>query len=248
MAQRSDRAGRQGHRQADQICAADALSRRARARRFGLCTARRFSPRPATRGLIAERGKAGHGFRDRPLPAAVPRRRKHSRPDLADDHVSRPDVDLARQARGAHHAYRRAAIPRATSSPVVPDADVMFSGDLVEYHSACYCGDAHFTDWPATLDDIAEFNPQARWCRAAAPRSQRRRRSRDGIALTRRLSSPRSTARRESVGEGPLAQGDLSTPRARVMDPKFSSFAIYEHCLPFNVSRAYDEARASTIR
>jgi hypothetical protein len=27
-----------------------------------------------------------------------------------------------------------------------------------------------------------------------------------------------------------------------VMDPKFSSFAIYEHCLPFNVSRAYDEA------
>ena len=27
----------------------------------------------------------------------------------------------------------------------VPDAEVMFSGDLVEYRSACYCGDAHFT-------------------------------------------------------------------------------------------------------
>jgi hypothetical protein len=27
------------------------------------------------------------------------------------------------------------------------------------------------------------------------------------------------------------------------MDPKFKGFAIYEHCLPFNVSRAYDEAR-----
>ena len=26
------------------------------------------------------------------------------------------------------------------------------------------------------------------------------------------------------------------------MDPKFGSFAIYEHCLPFNVSRAFDEA------
>jgi hypothetical protein len=25
-------------------------------------------------------------------------------------------------------------------------------------------------------------------------------------------------------------------------DPKFSSFAIYEHCLPFNAARAYDEA------
>ena len=27
-----------------------------------------------------------------------------------------------------------------------------------------------------------------------------------------------------------------------VMDPKFSTWAIYEHCLPFNVSRAFDEA------
>jgi hypothetical protein len=25
-------------------------------------------------------------------------------------------------------------------------------------------------------------------------------------------------------------------------DPKFSDYAIYEHCLPFNVSRAFDEA------
>ena len=25
-------------------------------------------------------------------------------------------------------------------------------------------------------------------------------------------------------------------------DPKFADFAIYEHCLPFNVARAYDEA------
>ena len=26
-------------------------------------------------------------------------------------------------------------------------------------------------------------------------------------------------------------------------DPKFKDYAIYEHCLPFNVARAYDEAR-----
>src|SRR5207248_5258265 len=30
---------------------------------------------------------------------------------------------------------------------VVPDAGVVFSGDLVEYRSACYCGDAQFSDW-----------------------------------------------------------------------------------------------------
>ena len=26
-------------------------------------------------------------------------------------------------------------------------------------------------------------------------------------------------------------------------DKKFSGYAIYEHCLPFNVSRAFDEAK-----
>jgi glyoxylase-like metal-dependent hydrolase (beta-lactamase superfamily II) len=29
----------------------------------------------------------------------------------------------------------------------VPDAEVMFTGDIVEYHSACYCGDGHLQDW-----------------------------------------------------------------------------------------------------
>jgi hypothetical protein len=29
----------------------------------------------------------------------------------------------------------------------VPDENVMFTGDIVEYHSACYCGDGHFDDW-----------------------------------------------------------------------------------------------------
>jgi hypothetical protein len=34
----------------------------------------------------------------------------------------------------------------------------MFTGDIVEYHSACYCGDGHFADWgPDTLDNIAQL-------------------------------------------------------------------------------------------
>ena len=43
----------------------------------------------------------------------------------------------------------------------VPDAGVMYTGDIVEYRSACYCGDCHFNDWPATLDAIAAFRPEA---------------------------------------------------------------------------------------
>ena len=43
----------------------------------------------------------------------------------------------------------------------VPDAEVMFTGDIVEYHSACYCGDGHFEDWGDTLAEIANYNPVA---------------------------------------------------------------------------------------
>ena len=43
----------------------------------------------------------------------------------------------------------------------VPDAQVMFSGDLIEYHSACYCGDAHLRAWPDTLNAIREFDPKS---------------------------------------------------------------------------------------
>ena len=43
----------------------------------------------------------------------------------------------------------------------VPDEQVMFTGDIVEYHSACYCGDGHFNDWGGTLDRIAAFRPAA---------------------------------------------------------------------------------------
>ncbi|MFM2366666.1 MAG: hypothetical protein RIR95_1274, partial [Pseudomonadota bacterium] len=43
----------------------------------------------------------------------------------------------------------------------VPDENVMFTGDIVEAHSACYCGDGHFNDWGHTLDNIASFDVDA---------------------------------------------------------------------------------------
>ncbi|MEJ6393876.1 MBL fold metallo-hydrolase [Gymnodinialimonas sp. 2305UL16-5] len=123
----------------------------------------------------------------------------------------------------------------------VPDARVMFTGDIVEYHSACYCGDGHFRDWPDTIEAIRALNPDA-----IAPGR--------GAALigsemvTKALDTTtdfiRSTYR--PVAQVAARGGDLKEAMAAcraVCDPKFSDFAIYEHCLPFNVARAYDEAR-----
>jgi glyoxylase-like metal-dependent hydrolase (beta-lactamase superfamily II) len=43
----------------------------------------------------------------------------------------------------------------------LPKEKVLFSGDLVEFGATPYCGDAHFGDWPATLDRLAALQPQA---------------------------------------------------------------------------------------
>ncbi len=55
----------------------------------------------------------------------------------------------------------------------VPDAHVLFSGDLVEYRSACYCGDAHFSDWPRPWTASRPCG-RGRSCLGAATRSRHR--------------------------------------------------------------------------
>jgi glyoxylase-like metal-dependent hydrolase (beta-lactamase superfamily II) len=122
----------------------------------------------------------------------------------------------------------------------VPDAQVMFSGDLVEYHSACYCGDAHLREWPQTLDTIRDFDPRALVPgRGDALVGQAT--VREAIAMTRDFVQTLYGAAEMSVAKGRSLQETFQATR-EVMDPKFSAFAIYEHCQPFNVSRAYDEA------
>jgi glyoxylase-like metal-dependent hydrolase (beta-lactamase superfamily II) len=122
----------------------------------------------------------------------------------------------------------------------VPDAGAMFSGDLVEYRSACYCGDAYLRRWPMTLDAIRALRP-----RAVVPG---RGDALDGagivaeaIAMTRDFVSSLYGAAEASVARGRSLKETFAATR-EAMDAKFGSFAIYEHCLPFNVSRAFDEA------
>jgi glyoxylase-like metal-dependent hydrolase (beta-lactamase superfamily II) len=122
----------------------------------------------------------------------------------------------------------------------VPDAGVVFSGDLVEYHSACYCGDAHLRDWPGTLDNIREFAPRA-LVPGRGDALTGEATVREAIAMTRDFVTTLYGAAELSVARGRSLKDTMAATR-EVMDPKFGSFAIYEHCLPFNVSRAYDEA------
>lgn len=122
----------------------------------------------------------------------------------------------------------------------VPDAGVMFSGDLVEYRSACYCGDAHLGDWPLTLDAIRDFEPKA-LVPGRGDALQGGATVREAIALTRDFINTLYGTAELCVARGLSLKDTFAATRA-AMDPKFGDYAIYEHCLPFNVSRAYDEA------
>ncbi|XDA99926.1 MBL fold metallo-hydrolase [Sulfitobacter sp. LCG007] len=122
----------------------------------------------------------------------------------------------------------------------VGDANVMFTGDIVEYRSACYCGDGHFHDWPGTLETIRGWNLDA-----IAPGRGDALVGRDIVDAA--LDSTRDfvTSTYRSVAKVALRGGTLRDAMAacrEVCDPKFGDYAIYEHCLPFNVARAYDEA------
>lgn len=123
----------------------------------------------------------------------------------------------------------------------VPDAQTMFTGDIVEYNSACYCGDGHFADWGNTLDAVRAYDPQF-----IAPGRGDALVGRDMVdaALINTHDFVQSTYRpaAQVAARGGSLKEAWDAVR-EVCDPKFSDYAIYEHCLPFNVARAYDEAR-----
>ncbi len=194
----------------------------------------------ATRGLIAERGqqdteseiarfprlfRAAEGIAGLTWPSIT-------FPDEVSIWLGRREVRIMHIGRG-HTAGDVIA--------VVPDAGVVFAGDLVEYKAACYCGDAHFTDWPQTLDNLAELQANAllpgRGAALTTPDAVK-----EGIELTGDFIATLYGSVAESVAKGRSLKDAFDFARL-AMDPKFKDFTIYEHCLPFNVSRAYDEAR-----
>jgi len=62
-----------------------------------------------------------------------------------------------------------------------------------------------------------------------------------GLAYTRDFVSTLYSSAQEAVREGLDLKGTMALTRQR-MDPKFANVFIYEHCLPFDVTRAHDEA------
>ena len=130
--------------------------------------------------------------------------------------------------------------PRGDTIAWIPSQRICFSGDLVEYNAGVYTGDAQLEEWPATLDALAALGPEklvpGRGPALETPADVAR-----GIEYTRRWVTDLYRTAREGVAAAKDLKAVFADTR-RVMDPVFGDVFIYEHCLPFDVSRAYDEA------
>jgi len=122
----------------------------------------------------------------------------------------------------------------------LPEERTLLSGDLVEFNATPYAGDAYFSDWPQTLNSIAELKPLA-LVPGRGPALKGEEEVRKGLELTRQFVSDLYA----SVKTGASVGKDLKTVYRETYDrlkPKYGNWVIFDHCMPFDVTRAYDEA------
>ena len=122
----------------------------------------------------------------------------------------------------------------------LPSQNICFSGDLVEADAACYTGDAYLADWPQTLDNLAAMQFD-KLIPGRGPALMTPEAVQKGLAYTRDFVSTLYQSAQEAVAQGMDLNATMQHTR-KAMDPKFGHVFIYEHCLPFDVTRAHDEA------
>ncbi len=122
----------------------------------------------------------------------------------------------------------------------LPKEKVMFAGDLVEYGATPYTGDAYLQDWPQTLANLRALGPEKLVPgRGAALKTAQE--CEEGIAGTQAFL----TQMYQSVAKGVAAGQELKDIYRETfakLEPDFGKWVIFEHCMPFDVTRAYDEA------
>jgi len=122
----------------------------------------------------------------------------------------------------------------------LPEQKILFSGDLVESGATPYAGDAYFNDWPQTLDRIAALEPRAlvpgRGAALTTPDQVAA-----GLAGTRAFISDLYASVKAGVQERKDLNAVYKDTLARLR-PKYGHWVIFDHCMPFDVTRAFDEA------
>ncbi len=124
----------------------------------------------------------------------------------------------------------------------LPEDRILFAGDLVEAEAALYTGDAFHREWTGgTLDRVAALGAE-QLVGGRGDVSRGRAEVDAAIAKTRGFLDAllREVGAVQQRG-GTLKEAFEATHAALVDD--FGHWPIFEHCLPFDVSRVWDELR-----
>ncbi|HEX9031201.1 MAG TPA: MBL fold metallo-hydrolase [Streptosporangiaceae bacterium] len=122
----------------------------------------------------------------------------------------------------------------------LPRQKVLFAGDLVEAQAALYTGDAFHREWASgTLDRIAVLGAQALVGGRGAVVTGRG-------AVDAAIGQTRDflATMLDRVGSVHSAGGTLKDAFGAAhaaLEPRYGRWPIFEHCMPFNVSRLWDE-------
>ncbi|GAA4000270.1 MBL fold metallo-hydrolase [Allokutzneria multivorans] len=121
----------------------------------------------------------------------------------------------------------------------LPDRKILFAGDLIESEAALYTGDAYHREWLGTLENLELLEAEVLvGGRGAVVHG------REGV--TAAITQTRGfllglTGAVASVHE---AGGDIRAAfdaAHRELEPTYGKWPIFEHCLPFDVQRFWDE-------
>jgi glyoxylase-like metal-dependent hydrolase (beta-lactamase superfamily II) len=121
----------------------------------------------------------------------------------------------------------------------LPKDRVLLSGDLVEFDATPYAGDAYFKDWPQTLENVAALRPTA-LVPGRGPALLGEAQVAAGLKATGRFIADV----RASVEAGVAAGKNLNAvykDTFAALKPTYGHWVIFNHCMPFDVTRCYDE-------
>ena len=126
----------------------------------------------------------------------------------------------------------------------LPQEKILFSGDLVEFDATPYAGDAYFEDWPQTLENLAALKPE-KLVPGRGPALQTPEAVQAGLDGTRAFVSELYASVKAGAARGDDLRTVYETTFA-ALQAKYGHWVIFNHCMPFDVTRAYDEATKFT--
>jgi glyoxylase-like metal-dependent hydrolase (beta-lactamase superfamily II) len=122
----------------------------------------------------------------------------------------------------------------------LPSQKVLFSGDLVEFNAGIYTGDAHLGEWPESLEKLRALRPD-KLVPGRGPALVTAADSIKAIEFTQNFVRALYASAKDGVSAGKNLKQVYEDARKK-LDPVYGQYPIYEHCMPFDVSRAFDEA------